>query len=42
MLDLAGLVLDLQEILGTHVDVLTPGALGEGTRDQIMAEAVPL
>jgi len=38
----AGLILDLQEILGRRVDVVTEKALNPYVRDYVLAEAVPL
>ena len=38
----AGLILDLEDLLGRRVDVLTEGALHWYIRDRILAEAVPL
>ncbi|HKV10709.1 MAG TPA: nucleotidyltransferase domain-containing protein, partial [Thermoanaerobaculia bacterium] len=38
----AGLVLDLQDLLGRKVDVVTEGALHWYIRDRILREAVPL
>ena len=38
----AGLVLDLEELLGRKVDVLTEGAVYAPLRERIFAEAVPL
>jgi predicted nucleotidyltransferase len=38
----AGLILDLEELLGRKVDVVTEGALHPYLRDRILAEAVPL
>lgn len=38
----AGLILDLEDLLGRKVDVLTEGALHWYIRDRILAEAVPL
>lgn len=38
----AGLVLDLEDLLGRKVDVLTEGALHWYIRDRILSEAVPL
>jgi predicted nucleotidyltransferase len=38
----AGLVLDLEELLGRKVDVLTENALHWYIRDRILSEAVPL
>ena len=42
LVDLAGLLLDLRELLGREVDVLTPGALDGEFRERVLAEAVPL
>jgi len=41
-LNLVGLWLDLEELLGCKVDVLTDGGLSPYLRDRILAEAVPL
>jgi predicted nucleotidyltransferase len=38
----AGLILDLEELLGRRVDVLTEGALHWYIRDKVLAEAIPL
>jgi len=38
----AGLILELEELLGRKVDVLTEGALHPYLRDRILMEAVPL
>ena len=38
----AGLVLDLEELLGREVDVVTEGALHWYIRDRILQEAIPL
>jgi uncharacterized protein len=38
----AGLVLDLEDLLGRKVDVVTEGGLHWYIRDRILAEAVPL
>ena len=38
----AGLILELEDLLGRRVDVLTEGALHWYIRDRILAEAVPL
>jgi predicted nucleotidyltransferase/DNA-binding XRE family transcriptional regulator len=40
-LDAAGLVIDLEELLGVHVDVMSDRAVG-AIRDRAVAEAVPL
>jgi uncharacterized protein len=39
LIDLAGLILDLEEILGVHVDVVEASALGPGDED-IFADAI--
>ena len=41
ILDAAGLVLDLEQLLGVHVDVMSDRAEG-AIRDRAIAEAVPL
>ena len=38
----AGLILDLEELLGLEVDVVTEGALHWYIRDRILDEAIPL
>ncbi len=38
----AGLILELEEALGRHVDVVTENGLSPYLRDQIMQEAIPL
>jgi predicted nucleotidyltransferase len=42
LLDLAGLLVDLQDLLGCKVDVATKDALHWYIRDRILKEAVPL
>lgn len=42
LLDMAGIQLELEEILGLPVDVLTPGDLPRRIRDRILGEAQPL
>ena len=39
--DLAGFVADVQDLLGVHVDVVTPGGL-RCLRERVLTEAVPL
>ena len=39
LFDLGGLLMDLQELLGCKVDVVTPGGLHWYIRDQILEEA---
>jgi uncharacterized protein len=38
----AGLILDLQALLGKQVDIITERALNPAMRDSILSEAVPL
>jgi uncharacterized protein len=42
LLDVVGLWLDLQELLGRKVDLLTEGGVNRHLRDRILAEARPL
>jgi predicted nucleotidyltransferase len=42
LLDLVGLWQDLEDLLGTHVDVLSDGGVSPHIRERIYAEAVPL
>jgi hypothetical protein len=42
LLDVVGLWLDLQELLGRKVDLLTEGGVNIHLRDRILAEARPL
>jgi predicted nucleotidyltransferase len=42
LLDMGGLLMDLQELLGRRVDVVEPDALHWYVRDRILKEAVPL
>jgi len=42
LLDLAGLMLDLERLLGRHVDVATEAGLRPRVRDRVLREAVPL
>lgn len=42
LFDLGGLQLELEELLGVPVDVLTPGDLPPKFREQVLAEAQPL
>jgi uncharacterized protein len=42
LLDLVGLWQDLEDLLGTHVDVLSEGGVSPYLRDQIYADAVAL
>jgi predicted nucleotidyltransferase len=38
----AGLVLDLEKLLGRKVDVATEAALNDRIREQVLKEAIPL
>jgi predicted nucleotidyltransferase len=42
LLDIVGLWLDLQELLGRKVDLLTEGGINRHLRERILAEARPL
>lgn len=42
LFDLGGLQDELEELLGVHVDLLTPSDLPPTFRDQILAEAQPV
>jgi uncharacterized protein len=42
LLDLVGLEQDLEDLLGTDVDVLSDGGVSPHLRERIYAEAVPL
>ena len=42
LLDLGGLQVKLEELLGVQVDLLTPGDLPRGARDRVLSEAVPI
>jgi uncharacterized protein len=42
LLDLVGLWQDLEDMLGTHVDVLSDGGVSPHLRERIYAEAVSL
>ena len=42
LLDLGGLLMDLQELLGRPVDVVTEKGLRPRIRDRVLKEAVPL
>ena len=42
LLDLGGIQIDLEELLGIPVDVLTPGDLPVKFREQVLLEARPL
>ena len=42
LFDLGGLLMDLQELLGRKVDVVTPNGLRARIRDDVLAQAVPL
>jgi len=42
LLDLGGLMMDLEEILGVKVDLLTPNELPRQFRAEVLAEARPI
>lgn len=42
LFDLGGLQVELEDLLGIHVDLLTPADLPKKFRDQILAEAQPV
>ncbi len=42
LLDLGGLLMDLRDLLGSSVDVVTPASLRERVRTRVLREAVPL
>ena len=42
LFDLGGLQLELEDMLGVHVDLLTPGDIPAKFRDQVLAEALPI
>jgi len=42
LLDLGGLLMELQELLGCPVDVVTEKGLWQRIRDRVLSEAVPL
>jgi len=42
LFDLSGFALDVEEIVGRHVDVATPRGLKARIRDRVLAEAVVL
>ncbi len=42
LFDLGGLQIELEEVLGVPVDVITPGDLPAKLRDQVLREASPL
>lgn len=42
LLDLGAIQIELEEVLGVSVDVLTPGDLPTRFRDQVLKEAAPV
>lgn len=42
LLDLGGLLMELQELLGCRVDIVTERGLRDRIRERVLAEAVPL
>ncbi|MHB8674755.1 MAG: nucleotidyltransferase family protein [Candidatus Limnocylindrales bacterium] len=41
LLDIGALLVDLEELLGCKVDVITPGGLRPRIRERVLKEAVP-
>ena len=42
LIDLGGLLMDLQDLLGRRVEIVTPNGLHWFIRDRVVQEAVPL
>ena len=42
LFDLGGLQVELEEMLGVPVDLLTPGDLPSALRDRVLSEALPI
>lgn len=42
LFDMGGLLMDLQELLGCKVDVVSDGGIRERIRDRVLREAMPL
>jgi len=42
LLDVAGLLVDLQDLLGCPVDIVTEGGLRGNFREQVLAEAISI
>lgn len=42
LMDLARIGVDLEELMGISVDVLTPGFLPEKFRNRVLAESIPV
>lgn len=42
LIDLGSLLVDLEELLGCRVDIVTPASLHNAIRDQVLREAAPL
>ena len=42
LFDLGGLQIELEELLGIPIDILTPGDLPPKFRDRVLSEAVPI
>lgn len=42
LFDLGGLLMELQDLLGCQVDVVTEKGLRERIRERVLSEAVPL
>lgn len=42
LLDLGALLVDLEDLLGCKVDVITPGGLRPRIRERVLKEAIPI
>lgn len=42
LLDLGGLLMDLRDLLGREVNVVTPAALRDRVRSRVLQESAPL
>lgn len=42
LFDMGGLLMDLQEMLGYNVDIVTPQGLRDRIRDRVLKEAIAL
>lgn len=42
LMDIAAIQVELEQLLGINVDVLTPNALPDKFRSQVVAEAIPV
>jgi len=42
LMTLAAIQLDVEHLLGVHVDVLTPNSIPQQFRDRVLLEAIPV